>query len=250
MAWELSLLITVGFFAGICNAVVGGGTLFTFPVLIAAGVPPVLANTTTTVALLPGTITSAFAYLPQLAPGSQNLGTRVVAALSGGLLGAALLLRSGNDIFFHVVPWLLGAATILFTFSRAIVRHAQGMSGRRRKWQALAMEFGSAVYGGYFGAAIGILLIASMAIAGEDDLQSVNAQRNFLVVFINGVAGALFILRDAVNWTVAISLMAGAILGGYSGARLARHLSNKWLRHVITAAGAFFTLYYFVKAYG
>ena len=250
MSWELPLLAVVGLLAGICNAVVGGGTLFTFPVLIAAGVPPVLANTTTTVALLPGTITSAYAYLPQLDSESQRLRVRVPTALAGGLLGAVLLLWSGNTVFYYIVPWLLGAATILFSFSRLIVRRVRSVSGRQSKWQSLAMEFASAVYGGYFGAAIGILLMASMAIAGQEDMQRVNAQRNFLVVFINGVAAALFVFRGAVNWKVAFVIMAGAVAGGYSGARLARYLSNRWLRRVVTAAGACFSLYYFAKAYG
>jgi len=245
---ELALLVAVGFFAGVCNAVVGGGTLFTFPVLIAAGIPPVLANTTTTVALLPGTMTSALAWLPQLR--TLRLTARILTASAGGLLGAALLLWSGNTVFFYVVPWLLAAATILFTFSRWIVKRAKSASQRASEWRLLAMEFASSVYGGYFGAAIGILLIASMAIAGQENMQSVNAQRNFLVVFINGIAAVLFILRGVVDWPVAFVLMGGAILGGYCGARVARHLSNLWMRRVVTAAGAFFSVYYFVKAYG
>lgn len=250
MSWEVSLLVLVGFVAGICNAVVGGGTLFTFPVLIATGLPPVLANTTTTVALLPGTVTSAYAYLPQLEPETQRLPVRVLTALAGGLSGAVLLLWSGNTVFFYIVPWLLAAATTLFAFSRSIVRRVRGASALRSKWQSFAMEFGSAVYGGYFGAAIGILLIASMAISGQEDMQRINAQRNFLVVFINGVAAVVFIFRGVVNWTVAFAIMAGAIAGGYCGARLAKYFSNTWLRRVVTAAGACFSLYYFAKAYG
>src|SRR5206468_2322723 len=128
MTAELPLLIAVGFIAGICNAVVGGGTLFTFPVLIAAGLPPVIANTTTTVALLPGTITSAFAFLPQLTSVREHLASRVVTALIGGFAGAALLLWSGNTVFFYIVPWLLGAATVLFTFSRLIVNRVRESS--------------------------------------------------------------------------------------------------------------------------
>lgn len=250
MTSELPLLVAVGVFAGICNAVVGGGTLFTFPVLIAAGLSPIIANTTTTVALLPGTITSAFAFLPQLANVRKHLASRVFTALAGGLAGAALLLWSGNTVFFYVVPWLLGAATLLFTFSRRFVSAVREANKPRGQWRLLTMEFGSAVYGGYFGAAIGILLIASMAIAGQDDMQAINAQRNFLVVFINGIAALVFVLRGAVNWPVALVIMAGAIAGGYTGARVAKYLPNSWLRRVVTAAGVFFSLYYFVKAYG
>jgi uncharacterized protein len=218
--------------------------------LIAAGIPPVLANTTTTVALLPGTLTSAFAYLPQLSALRMRLTPRVITASAGGLLGAVLLLWSGNTVFFYVVPWLLGIATILFTFSRWIVKREKSASRRAIYWRLLAMEFASAIYGGYFGAAIGILLVASMAIAGQEDMQSVNAQRNFMVVFINGIAAVLFIVRGAVDWPVAFILMGGAIIGGYCGARLARYLPNLWMRRVVTTAGAFFSLYYFAKAYG
>lgn len=243
-------LIAVGFFAGVCNALVGGGTLFTFPVLIAAGVPPVLANTTTTVALLPGTITSAFTWLPELPHVKHGLPLRIAIALGGGLLGAALLLWSGNAVFFFVVPWLLAAATILFTFSRIIVKSVRTAAKGKNAWGARALEFVTAVYGGYFGAAIGILLLASMALAGEQDMRSANAQRNFLVCFINGVAALLFIWTGTVDWSVAVIVMAGSIAGGYFGARVARRIPNEWLRRIVTAAGAIFSVYYFVKAYG
>jgi uncharacterized membrane protein YfcA len=247
---EILLLVTVGFLAGTCNALVGGGTLFTFPVLLAAGLPPVLANTTTTVALVPGTFTSAYAYLPELSRMRERFPIRIAAATAGGLAGAVLLLVSGNAVFFYLVPWLLGVATLLFTFSRRIVKRVTQDSHRKNENRLLGMEFVSAVYGGYFGAAIGILLLTSMALTGERDLQSANAQRNFLVCFINGVAALIFIVTGAVAWRVALAVMAGAIGGGYFGARVARRIPNEVLRVVITAAGALFSVYYFVKAYG
>jgi len=248
---EIVPLVFVGFLAGTSNALVGGGTLFTFPVLLAAGLPPVVANATTTVALVPGTFTSAYAYLPELSRVRETLPLRIAAAAAGGLAGAVLLLVSGNDIFFYLVPWLLALATILFAFSRQIVRRVrQAAHGKRGERQLLAMEFVSAIYGGYFGAAVGILLLASMSLAGERDMQSANAQRNFLVCFINGVAALLFIVTGTVDWTVALIVMAGSIAGGYFGARVARRIPNAWLRLIVTAAGAIFSVYYFVEAYG
>jgi uncharacterized protein len=247
---EIVLLVTVGFLAGTCNALVGGGTLFTFPVLLAAGLPPVIANTTTTVALVPGTFTSAYAYLPELAKVRQKLPWRIAVVTAGGLLGAGLLLASGNSLFFYLVPWLLAVATMLFTFSRRIVKRVTQGSHRKNEIRLLGMEFVSAIYGGYFGAAIGILLLASMALAGEQNLQSANAQRNFLVCFINGIAALLFIFTGSVAWSVALIAMAGAIAGGYFGARVAKRIPNEILRLIITAAGAVFSVYYFVKAYG
>jgi uncharacterized membrane protein YfcA len=121
---------------------------------------------------------------------------------------------------------------------------------RKNEPRLLGMEFVSAIYGGYFGAAIGILLLASMALSGERDMQSANAQRNFLVCFINGVAALIFIVMGAVAWNVALIVMAGSIAGGYFGARVAKRIPNESLRIIITAAGAGFSVYYFVKAYG
>jgi len=247
---EIIFLIAIGFLAGTSNALVGGGTLFTFPVLLAAGLPPIIANTTTTVALVPGAFTSAYAYLPILHRVGGRLSLRIGVATAGGITGALLLLISGNTLFFYLVPWLLGAATLIFTFSRQIVRRVTQSPHRKDELQLLVMEFVSAVYGGYFGAAVGILLLASMALAGEQDMQSANAQRNFLVCFINGVAALLFIVSGVVDWSVALIVMVGSISGGYFGARMARHIPNEWLRQIVTAAGAIFSVYYFVKAYG
>jgi uncharacterized membrane protein YfcA len=249
-AAEIALLVAIGFLAGTSNALVGGGTLFTFPVLLAAGLSPVIANTTTTVALIPGTVTSAYAYLPEIRRVGGKLPRRILAATAGGLLGAVLLLASGNDVFFYLVPWLLAVATILFTFSRQIVNRVTEDPHRKNEKLLLVLEFASAIYGGYFGAAIGILLMSAMALAGEHNMQSANAQRNFIVCFINGVASVLFIVTGAVNWGVAVIVMAGSVCGGYFGGRVARHIPSEWLRLIITAAGAIFTVYYFVKAYG
>ena len=247
---EIILLVAIGFLAGTSNALVGGGTLFTFPVLLSTGLSPVIANTTTTVALIPGTFTSAYAYLPEIRRVREGMPWRIGVATAGGLVGALLLLVSGNDVFFYLVPWLLAVATILFTFSRQIVKRVTEEPHRKNESQLLIMEFLSAIYGGYFGAAIGILLMSSMALAGEQNMQSANAQRNFLVCFINGIATVLFIGAGAVDWGVAVIVMIGAICGGYFGARVAKRIPNALLRNIITAAGAIFTVYYFVKAYG
>jgi len=238
------------FLAGAINSVAGGGTLVSFPTLVWLGLPPIIANTTTTVALVPGTFTSAYAYLPELRRVRLRLPLRIAVATLGGLVGAALLLISGNGVFFYLVPWLLAAATLVFTLSRHIVKRVTQGRHRRSEAQLTVMEFLSAVYGGYFGAAIGILLLASMALAGEEDMQSANAQRNFLVCFINGVAALLFIATGVVDWAVAVIVMAGSIAGGYFGARVARRVPNEWLSRIVTAAGAAFSVYYFFRAYG
>jgi uncharacterized membrane protein YfcA len=244
-------LVAIGFLSGTSNALVGGGTLFSFPVLIALGIPPVTAVTTNMAALFPGTVTSAYACYPQTKPVRATLPPRIFAVFAGGLLGAILLLLSGDALFATLVPWLLAGATILFAFSKPFVRYVLRASPDHRNPKALpAMEFFCAVYGGYFGAGIGILMLAAMALAGEHNMQSANAQRNFLVCFIQGTAVAIFIASGTVDWPVALIVMIGSITGGYSGARMLHYIPNEWLRHIITAAGAIFSVIYFLRVYG
>jgi uncharacterized membrane protein YfcA len=250
-ALDIAVLSGIGLLAGFSNAVVGGGTLFTFPAILAVGVPPVLANATTTVALWPGSATSARAQLGELPRAAHPLKPRVIGATLGGLIGAVLLLASGDALFFQLVPWLLAIATILFTFARQIVKAVVHLGGQSQSTAALVtMEFLCSIYGGYFGAAIGILLLASMALAGEHDMRSANAQRNYLVCFINGIAALVFIVLRVVDWTVAVIVMVGAIAGGYIGGRFARTIPNQILRYLVTAAGVIFSGVYFVRAYG
>jgi len=250
--FDIAILVVIGLLAGFSNAVVGGGTLFTFPVILSVGLTPVIANATTTVALWPGTMTSARAQLEPLKRSSTRLTPRVIGATLGGLLGAVLLLASSDAFFFKLVPWLLAIATALFTFSRPIVRRIARLSGANRSNEPalVTMEFFSSIYGGYFGAAIGILLLSSMALAGEHDIQSANAQRNFLVCFINGIAAAIFVVSGVVDWRVALIVMAGSIAGGYIGGRVARQIPSEPLRHIVTAAGIVFSAIYFFRAYG
>jgi uncharacterized membrane protein YfcA len=244
-------LVAVGFLSGTSNALVGGGTLFSFPVLVALGLPPVTAVTTNMTALWPGLITSAYAYLPELKRARATLPMRVLAVFLGGLVGAILLLLSGDALFSTLVPWLLAGGTLLFTFSKQIVKFVLRSASAHHAAAALPfMEFFCAIYGGYFGAGIGILMLAAMALAGEHDMQSANAQRNFLVCFINATAVTLFIVLGRVNWIVAVIVMLGSISGGYVGARVARFIPNQWLKLLITAAGATFSIIYFVKVYG
>jgi uncharacterized membrane protein YfcA len=248
---DIAILVAIGCLAGFSNAVVGGGTLFTFPAILAVGLSPVVANATTTVALWPGSVTSARAQLSELTRSAHPLTARVIGSALGGLIGAVLLLASGDALFFQLVPWLLAIATALFTFARQVVKALARMGAHSPNTIALvAMEFVCAIYGGYFGAAIGILMLASMALAGEHDMRSANAQRNYLVCFINGVAALIFIVMGVVDWPVALIVMAGSVAGGYVGGRFARSMPSRLLRHLVTAAGVIFSVVYFVRAYG
>ena len=247
----IALLIATGFLAGTSNALVGGGTLFSFPIPIALGMAPVSAVTTNMTALWPGLVTSAYAYLPEIRRAREGMAARVTVALAGGLCGAVLLLLSGDALFSRLVPWLLAAGTILFTFAKSIVRFVVREAPEKRLLgPLLVMEFFCAIYGSYFTAGIGILLQAAMALAGERDMQSANAQRNFLVCFITGTAIVIYIALGKVDWLVALLLMVGSIVGGYIGARVAKHIPSQYLRILITLAGAVFAIAGFIKIYG
>ncbi len=245
------ILILTGLLAGTSNALVGGGTLFSFPILVAVGMPPVTAVTTNMTALWPGLVTSAYAYAPEIRRAKAGMAARVAVALAGGLTGAILLLLSGDALFSTLVPWLLAAGTILFTFAKPIVRLVVKQAPQTRQLgPLLVMEFFCAIYGSYFTAGIGIMLQAAMALAGETDVQSANAQRNFLVCFITGIAVIIYIAMGRVDWLVAPILMIGSVAGGYFGAKLVRHIPAGVLRVLITLAGATFAVIDFIKVYG
>jgi uncharacterized membrane protein YfcA len=245
------ILALAGAVGGAANAVVGGGTFFTFPVLLALGVPPIAANATNTVALWPASIMAARAYLPELRRVPARLVLRSVIAFVGGILGALLLLASGDALFYNLVPWLLALATILFAFSKPIVRTMRKWSGGdAHPLLVFAGEFVAALYGGYFGAGLGILLMAVLALGGQDDPQVANGQKNLLSSFVNGAASGFFVLAGTVLWGFVLAQVIGAIAGGYFGAKMARRIPAFWLRAVVITVGVTLTLVYFYRVYG
>ncbi len=246
---EVLLLVAMGFLGGAINALVGGGTFFPFPVLLALGIPPIAANATNTVALWPGIVISSRAYIRELRSVREKLPVRCAVAIVGGAIGAIMLLASGNELFFSLIPWLIGAATLLFAFSGGIVRQVSKLSTGTNAVFMLGLELAFAVYGGYFGAGVGILLMAALAVAGETDPQIANAQKNLLSALINGTAVIIFIIQGAVIWSYAFFVMVGAIPGGYFGARVARAMQKKWLRICVISIGTLLTVIYFQRVY-
>lgn len=246
---QVLVLAGVGFVSGAMNAVVGGGTFFSFPVLLAIGLPPIAANATSTVALWPASVAASRAYVPELRRARETLLFRSVVAVAGGAAGAFLLLASGDALFSILVPWLIALATLLFTFNR-VVRKITKFGGRTNALLVLGLEFLFAVYGGYFGAGVGVLLMAALALGGENDAQAANAQKNLLASCINGAAVVIFIAKGAVLWPVALVVMSGAIAGGYWGARAARLIPADTLRLCVIFAGCVLSVIYFFKAYG
>src|SRR5881394_512168 len=216
---EILVLLGSGMAAGAINAVAGGGTLVTFPALLFLGTSPVMANATSTLALVAGTAGSVFGYRRHLAAIQPWLWRFSLVSLLGGLLGGMLLTRTNDQTFSKLVPFLILFATVLFLGQGLVGRMAisdravDGPSGRRRIYLAISFQFLVAIYGGYFGAGIGILMLASLGFLGLGDIHEMNALKNFFGMCINAVAAAYFILRGAVAWPAALVMVGGAIAG-------------------------------------
>jgi len=240
------LVFVAAAIGGAINAVAGGGTLVTFPAIVWLGVPPLSANATSTVALWPGAFGSMWAYRRELAGTRPWLTLFTLPSLAGGVLGALLLLRTSERRFDEVVPFLVLGATLLFVVQRPISRWLSRRTAEYREPEGalkppsplfLAGQFGVAVYGGYFGAGIGILMLAALGAMGLTNIHRMNGLKNWGAMCINAVAAATFVASGIVNWPVAIAMAAGGLAGGYGGARLALRAGQQWVRRAVVAIG-------------
>lgn len=243
------LLTSAAFLAGALNAVAGGGTFLTFPALVFLGVPPISANATSTVAVLPGYIGSALAFRRDIGPaGSTGVFGLVVAALAGGLVGAGLLLVTPSKVFSGIVPWLLLLATALFAAGPRITawtrRRGHGAAGRLA---TLIAVFAVSVYGGYFNGGLGILLLAVFGLLGLRDLNHMNGLKNLLSAVLAVVSSVTFAVAGIVAWREAALMAAAAMLGGYAGGWAARRVRPDWLRIGIVAVGLVMSGLFFVR---
>lgn len=239
MTWFEALIVAVaGLGAGTINAVVGSGTLMTFPALLAVGVPPVLANVSNTVGLLPGTAAGAFGYRRELAGQRGRVLRLLPASLLGGVLGGVLLLTLPDSAFRAVVPVLilLGCALVLLQpWLSGRINVPEG--SRNGTWWVWPAVFATGVYGGYFGAAQGVLLMAILGIGLDSNLQRMNGVKNILATVVNGVAAVLFVVVAEIDWLAVGLIAAGSTVGGVLGARYGRRLPPAVLRGLIVAIG-------------
>lgn len=271
-AQEAALLFGASALAGAVNSVAGGGTLLTFPALMAADLPSKVANATSTVALWPGGVSSLFGYRREIGETRDSVVPLSIIGLVGGVVGAVLLLNTPQGVFDQVVPFLVLLATTLFMLQEPIARWQ-----RARMQRAMAMEeagpttavslvseptapkfnpkiiplvFAIAVYGGYFGAGIGILTLAALGFLGYRNIHQMNGVKNIFTLFINGVAAVIFLFRGLVDWKVTLFMAFGAIVGGYCGAGVARRIGQKNVRRVVIGIGFALTLSLLARAYG
>jgi uncharacterized protein len=252
---QLVLLFLVALLAGTLNSVAGGGSFFTVPTMIFTGMPPVQANTTNTVALWPGSAASIGAYWRELLQVRLGLMLLLVStSLIGGILGAIILLHTPQETFVRLLPYLLLTATLLFSLSGPITKRLRVRNFGEEAHLSLktiigisVTQFIIAIYGGYFGGGIGILMLATLALMGMENIHIMNALKVLLATVINGVSAVTFVIANAVIWPQAILMIIGTIIGGYGGAYFARKIEQKWIRYFVIVVGLAMTIYFFIR---
>lgn len=251
--WTYGFLCASAFVAGVMNSVAGGGTLLTFPALTSV-ISPALANATSTVALLPGSFAGALGYRKELRECRRFALRMLIPSVFGGFLGAWLVGRD-TTTFKVLVPWLILTAAVLFVIQTPLARWLKTHKSDREPgpvFQALLIlfQFVVAVYGGYFGAGIGILMLTALGFMGVGDIHRMNAVKTFLASMINGASVVIFIWDGLVVWEYAAAMAGTAILGGYAGARVARRLPAQYVRYAVIIIGFGLSAFYFIRQYG
>lgn len=241
------LLFLAALAAGAINSVAGGGTLLTYPALLAFGVPYVDANATSTVALVPGSVSAWWGYRDEMGSSRRELLWMGVPSLLGGFIGARSAATVSNALFGHLVPWLIFLATALFMIQEPVRRRmarrvesgeAQAPTQTTRRMLMVGVfQFFVALYGGFFGAGIGILMLAALGFLGMSNIHRMNGLKNFAAVCINGVGALTFIAYHRVHWPLAALMAVGAILGGLGGAGLAQRIGQQNVRRVVIGVG-------------
>jgi uncharacterized membrane protein YfcA len=254
---QLSAIALVSAIGGAINSIAGGGTLLTFPALLGLGVPAIAANATSTVALWPGSFGSLWGYRRELV-GMQRWAARLaVPSFVGGLLGATLLLVTPEARFRALVPWLVLGATLLFGIQGFVMRWLRSRLAvaagpplerpRNPSLAMLALQFGVGIYGGYFGAGAGILMLAVFGLMGLTNIHQMNGLKNINGLFFNGIASITFAIMGLVNWPIAMVMAVGSAAGGYAMSGLAQRVPQGWVRHAVTVIGLVNAIWLFAK---
>ena len=243
------LLFLSGVAGGVINALAGGATLLTFPAMLAAGLPPITANASNAVAIVPGHLLAVLADRGKVLPLDAKLWSSVLVCLLGGAIGALLLLALPERLFVLPVPALIGIATLLFLFSPRIAAWAEARRGDAEPSRGLGLSvLGlSSIYGGFFGAGLGVILTAVLSIADPDDIRRVKALKNLLATSVSMAAVVIFIAERAVRWPETLTMLSGALVGGYLGGTLVRVLPAIVVRWFVIVTGAAMTIVYAVK---
>jgi hypothetical protein len=258
--WQTLSVVAAAFAAGAINSVAGGGTLVTFPALLGIGLTGQQANVTSTLALWPGSLGGFMGHRQDLA-GTRAFALRLIPpSIAGALVGAGLMLATPKGVFNHLIPYLILTATLLMAANDPLSRYLQQNHGEHRSaawWTgAILFQFAVAIYGGYFGAGIGILMLAALGLLGLTDIHQMNGLKNFLSLAINGIAILAFLGYELafrpgnVVWPMALLMAAGAISGGLFGSHMAHRVGRRTVRFVVIGIGFVLTGWYFFKTHG
>jgi uncharacterized protein len=251
-----ALLFLAAFVGGSLNAVAGGGSFITLPALMYSGVAPVAANATSAFAMWPASLSSVIAYRRELVIRGRWVALLAAASVIGGLLGGFLLISNSDSSFLRVLPWVMLVTAVTFTFSEVIARRVGQPSSEppasssdlsAHRVAAVLLQLAIAGYGGYFGGGMGIMMLATFAIAGMKDIHEMNGLKLVLSVAINGVALAEFIATGAVAWMPGLVMVAGGIAGGYVSAATARRIDQRYVRLFIVVIAWILTVYFFIR---
>ncbi len=246
------ILFLAGGLAGVINSVAGGGTLISFPLLVFSGAPAIVANATSTVGLLFGTSAALWSYRRELRAQTRWAWRFAPSSLLGGLTGAVLLLETGEAHFRAIVPYLILFAACLFTFQATVSRWLQFEAqtierSRHGIAAAIFVQFCLAIYGGYFGAGLGILMLATLGVLGQSNIYEMNSLKVLMGTCINSVAAIYFIASGSILWTEMVILAAGALTGGYLGPHLARRVGARVVRGFVSAVGFAIGIYFLIR---
>jgi uncharacterized membrane protein YfcA len=241
------LLVIAALAAGLINSVAGGGMFLTFPALVFTGVPSIVANASSTTAIIPGILASTWAYREDFRQ-SENFPflPLLIVSLAGGIVGALLLLFTPQRTFDSVIPWLMLAATLLFTFGASLTPFLKRVF-HIGPVAVVIIQFFIAIYGGYFGGAIGIVMLATWTVFGHTDIHVMNANRTIMGAAANSVAAVLFIIARKIWWPQTLVMLVATIVGGYIGARTARKVNPRYIRATVTVVSAGITIAFFLR---
>jgi uncharacterized protein len=246
---EKLIIFGSAFGAGGVNAIAGGGSFISFPALIFVGISPISANATSTVALLPGAFASVSAYRDQIDWDDRSFRILIGISLIGGILGAMLLLNTPQDLFRKLLPYLLLTSTLLFAFSKLLTNWLRSQNLNLNKWGMAVVQVAIAIYGGFFGGGIGILMLALLSLMGMENINKMNGIKTILAAVINGMAIIPFVLAGIIVWEPALWMAGGAVLGGYASAYYAQKLNPIYIRRFVIAIGFGMSAYFFMRTF-
>lgn len=246
------LLFFAAAIAGAINSIAGGGSFVAFPALLFTGVPPINSNAICSVALWPGSMASVGGYRLELLEERKVLPWMIIISLAGGTAGAFLMLSTPQNTFMELVPWLLLLANLLFVFGGKVINIFKADMGGQQKRHVIfsvVLQFFISFYGGFFGAGMGILMLAALTILGMTNIHKMNAFKTVLGSVINGIAALIFILSGVILWSQTSVMILGAVVGGFGGAYYARQIDPAKVKKVVIFIGVFMTVYFFIKIY-